>query len=145
MLTLLLLAQLTQPLDLVKATTLRPGEIVRVYRRGGRTRLGLYQTLIVATKTRVFVKTLETSATYQLDRDQQLKLADAARASLPKLLLEKPRANPMFPSAYDGVDVFLAYNRSGKVVTWTNERFELPEKPFPLLSFLEDIRHGGID
>ncbi len=145
MLTLLLIAQLTQPLNLSKATTLCPGEIARFYMRGGRTRLGLYQELVVATKTRVFVKTQEDSATYQLDRDQQVKLADAARASLPTLLLEKPRANPMFPSAYDGVDVFLAYNRSGKVVIWTNERFELPEKPFPLLSFLEEIRDGGID
>jgi hypothetical protein len=144
MITGVLLAQLTTPLDLDKATTLRTGEVVRYYQRGGRTRNGIYQVLVVATSKRVYVKTNEFAATLEMEPADRSKLYDALQTSDPKSLLQKKRANPGFPSMADGTDVFLTYRnpKSKGLVTWNNEAYEVPEfKLFMVLDgFVDRLR-----
>lgn len=137
---LLIGAQLTEPLDLSKATTLKRGEVIRYYERGGRSRRGgIHQLLIVATPTKVFVKSAGISTTFSLSNDQQAELRRVILADA-KALRSNPRREPGFPSMSDGIDLFLAYRGPRRVVRWTNERYDLPSDPFPVIAFLEPFR-----
>lgn len=139
---LLIGTQLTEPLDLSKATTLKRGEVIRYYERGGRSRRGgIHQLLIVATATRVFVKSGGISTTFSLSNNQQAELKRVTQTDA-KALRSNPRRPPGFPSMADGVDIFLAYRGSRRIVRWTNERYDLPADPFPVIAFLEPFKSG---
>lgn len=144
MIAALVTAQLTTSLDLKLATTLRAGETVRYYQRGGRARNGLYQVLVVATARKVYVKTNEFAASLDLQLEDRATLFDALQTSDPRALWLKKRETPGFPSMADGVDVFLSYRnpKSKAVVTWNNEAYEVPEfKLFGVLDgFVDRLR-----
>lgn len=139
---LLIQAQITEALDLAKATTLKRGEVIRYYERGGRSRRGgIHQLLIVATPTKVFVKSGAISTTFSLSNDQQAELKRVTHTD-PKALRSSPRRQPGFPSMADGIDIFLAYRGARRIVRWTNERYDLPADPFPVIAFLEPFKSG---
>lgn len=102
-------AQLSGPLDLERAIKLRAGEVVRYYQRGGRTRSGIFQVLVVATANKVYVKAHDFSASMALASEDRTRLNDALRTSDPRALWLKRRTPPGFPSMADGIDVFLSY------------------------------------
>ncbi len=122
--------------DLGQLTTLRPGELVRCYRRGGRTRNGLFQELIVVTPKWVYIKSNTGSTVVEQDAHSRSSWASALKQANPTILRSNKRDNPMFPSAYDAVDVFLSYRYQGQVIRWTNEAYEEPRSGLSLLSML---------
>lgn len=136
---LLTLGQLPESADLKQLTMLRRGELVRCYERGGRTRTGLFQALIVVTPHKIFVKAPAYSLTYSLSNEDTKKWKLAIADSNPGELTQLPRKNPMFPSAYDATDTFLAYRHGSRSISWNNERFEEP-RAFPLLEMLRRYR-----
>ncbi len=135
-------AQIPEPMNLAQATTLKRGEVIRYYERGGRSRRGgIHQILIVATPTKVFVKSGGLASSFSLSHEQQAEMKRAIGADA-RRLRSNPRHNPGFPSMADGVDVFLAYRGPRRIVKWTNERYDLPADPFPVMAFLEPFRGG---
>ncbi len=122
--------------DLSVLTTLRKGELVRCYQRGGRTRNGTYQALVVVTRSKVYNKTYMDSIAVPVSPASLMEWTAAIQASPLQSLKQSPRENPMFPSAYDAMDIFLSYRRGKEVIQWTNEKYKEPEK-HPLLDLLK--------
>lgn len=55
-------------------------------------------------------------------------------------LFTQPRKDPMWPSAYDGADIILQFRKAGKVVRWSNEKYDPgSEKSFPSLPSIDKI------
>ncbi|HEY0866107.1 MAG TPA: hypothetical protein VGE01_01940 [Fimbriimonas sp.] len=134
----LALCQLPIDRDPIEASTLRPGELARLYRYGGRTRTGLFRSLVVvrADGTAV-VKTAEAGTALRLAPALRSEVVRAlASVDLQDLTKRKPRAEA--PSTYDGIDVYLSFRRNGRIVRWSNVTHE-GVSDMPVLVTLEKV------
>lgn len=129
----LILGQLREVPDLDAATRLRRGELVRYFKRGGRTRFGQYLVLMAVTEKRAYIKTNEYADTRILDEADRRQMRGVLAAPDLKTLFMIKRTEDYPPSAVDATDVFLT---SGSV-RWDNLRFNPPAKVPELLNLLD--------
>jgi len=139
----LVLGQLREVPDLAIATKLRPGEHVRYFKRGGRTRFGQYLVLMAVTEKRAYIKTNEYSNTRVLDDPDRQALRGALASSDLRTLFAAKRTEDYPPSAVDATDVFL----TSRATTWDNLRYDAPT-PLPKLlelldTWVEEARPKG--
>jgi hypothetical protein len=128
------LGQLRDLPDPIVATKLRPGEIVRYFKRGGRTRFGQYVVLVAVTSRRAYIKTYDYSNTLTLNDSQRDRLRTQIVAKDMKSLFAKKRDKDYPPSALDGTDVFLATAQT----KWDNTRYEMPTELPALIQMLDE-------
>jgi hypothetical protein len=124
----LLLGQIPPPVgkpeDVAK---LRPAEIVRMYKYGGKTRGGVFHSLLIIGKDfTVTVKDQEGTHRTKLSASQQKELKGMLNTSTWKALTAEKRVDAYPPSAADATDIYLNF-RDGKVVrTWSNVKWQYP-------------------
>ena len=136
------LSQIPQSLDPAQATMLRKGEIVRCFKRGGRTRNGLYQVLIAITGKAIYIKTHMRSDTVRVTEGKWDAILNALRTTDEEDLFSRKRQYAVLHSASDGTDIYISFRKGGKLFRWDNVRFDPPEKGFRLLDLLDNIEHG---
>jgi hypothetical protein len=128
-----------QPLE---ASTLRPGEIVRVFRTGGLNPYGLNQSLVaVYWDGTAIVKTGRVATTVELSSMALRRVKAAIQAYSPRLMDSGPK--PSYPpSAADGSDIYLSVRKGKTVHRWTNVEHEQPERValLEVLSEIEQLR-----
>ena len=137
--TIVLAGQLTKSLEPADATSLRAGELVRLYERT-MSRAGTYQTLIALTPTKAFFKTREWANTVSLSAEQQAILKASLRSESLRSLVAAKRENPMWPSAYDATDQWMAYRVGSTKFKWTNHDYEYPGEKCSLTKLIEELR-----
>lgn len=132
-------AQLTKPIEPEVASKLRKGELIRLYERTF-SRRGTYQVLVVMTSSKAFVKTTEWANSIQLSAEQAASLKQSLTGSESVKLRAKKRASPMWPSAYDAPDEWLAYRVGSTSYKWTNHDYENPGDECGITKLIREIR-----
>ena len=65
------------------------------------------------------------SGTYRLSKDKFAEISKELNEPNWKALTAQKRANPMYPSAYDGMDVVMLLNMKGSARRWSNDVYSL--------------------
>lgn len=134
--------QIPQTLDSTQATSLRKGEIIRCFKRGGLTPKGQYQVLIAVTGKAIYIKTHARSDTVRVTEGKWDAILNALRATDEVDLFSRKRQYAVPHSASDGTDIYISFRKAGKLFSWDNVRFDPPEEGFRLLDLLDNIEHG---
>jgi hypothetical protein len=130
---------ISQGQDRFKKTELRSGELVRLVERTV-SRRGTYEQVLVLTAKKAFSKEGEIRHSALLTSSQQSQLKTIL-AMDPAGLRSKKRSNPMWPSAYDGSDMWMCYRVGSSVMQWGNNEFEYPGENCSLTKWLDAIRN----
>jgi hypothetical protein len=121
---------------------LQKDEVARIFKRGGRTRNGLFWSLVVVKKNmKVFVKGANGPFTTKLDQAQMNSLISSVKATNWTTITAKKRVG-VSPSAWDGVDIYLSYREGSKVREWSNARYDYSSY-VPVQQELEKIEAIG--
>ncbi|MBV6457671.1 MAG: hypothetical protein HONBIEJF_00788 [Fimbriimonadaceae bacterium] len=127
-----------------EVSRLRPGELLRVFRRGGHTPQGLYQGLVVVYwDGKAIVKRMTSATTIQLSDAEMAQVRRALRSYDATLMDRLPKATYP-PSAADGLDIYLSVRKNGKVHRWTNVEHQMPERS-DLLELVGDFETSAWD
>lgn len=133
------LGQMTTVPDPAEATRLRPGEIVRYFARGGRTRFGQFAALLVITNDKMYIKSKEYSDTLPMNDARRKDIRGALANSDIKALFQTKRKETYPPSAVDGTDMFVRTQK----FSWDNTRYELPVPTPELIGLLHTWIEGS--
>lgn len=133
------LGQMTEVPEPAEATRLRPGEIVRYFARGGRTRFGQFAALLVITNDKIYIKSKEYSDTLPMNDARRKDIRGALANGDIKSLFQTKRKESHPPSAVDGTDMFVRTRK----FAWDNTRYELPVPTPELIGILHTWIEGA--
>jgi hypothetical protein len=109
-----------------EASRLRPGEIVRIFKSGGLTPEGLYQSLVaVRWDGTVYFKRMRFATTIRLGGEQLEELKAAIRSYDPSAM-DAGSKPPHPPSAVDASDIYLSVRKGESIHRWSNVDHEAP-------------------
>lgn len=113
-----------QPEDAAK---LRPTELVRMYKYGGKTRGGVFHSLLIVGKDyTVMVRDQEGTYKSKLNADQRKELKTMLTTATWKALTATKRLDAYPPSAADATDIYLNFRDGKNVRGWSNVKWQYP-------------------
>ena len=136
--TFAVLATLAQVQELPKPAELRSGEVLRVYERT-MSRRGTFENILVFTPTKAFSRNGDVRNWAILTSGQQTQLKDILTKD-PIGLRSNKRPNPMWPSAYDGSDIWITYRVGRTLKKWGNNEYEYPTSDCPIAKIIQEIK-----
>lgn len=129
---------LTQDQNWPKPAELRSGEVLRVYERT-MSRRGTFENILVFTPTKAFSRNGDVRNWTILSPTQQTQLKDILTKD-PIGLRSIKRPNPMWPSAYDGSDIWITYRLGRTKKSWGNNEYEYPTSDCPIAKLIQEIK-----
>jgi hypothetical protein len=129
---------LSQDQNWPKPAELRSGEVLRVYERT-MSRRGTFENILVFTPTKAFSRNGDARSWAMLTSAQQTQLKEILIKD-PIGLRSNKRTNPMWPSAYDGSDIWITYRLGRTLKKWGNNEYEYPTSDCPIAKFIQELK-----
>lgn len=142
-LALVLSAPVEIPEHIAPKLKLQRGELVHYVEFGGMRRGGPFDMVLAISAKQGKLITNKGTATLPLTSAQRQTLRTALRTTTVKGLNGKAREQAYWPSAADGIDVFLRFKSGRKEVTWTNYGFHPKEPEAAMVKLVRELYADG--